>query len=356
MRFHPAWVRKPERYKVGRRQSAAVVMAAGESKRMKSSTTKVLHRIAGKPVLHYTLEAIREAGTDRIVVVVGRQANEVRMSFEGGGVEFMTQEKQLGTGHATHVGLKPLGEFEGDVLVLCGDVPLVRKETLTDLIELHREKNSKVTLLTTNLLDPKGYGRIVRGEGGLIMKIVEEKEAGSEEKKIKEINSGIMCFDFDYVSTALEEMIGQPREGEYYLTDVIEMARAAGHDVFGHLIEDAAEVQGINDRRELSIVENVLMERIRTHHMKNGVTIINPGTVLIDADVTIGKDTILHQGSIIEGNTHIGNGCSIGPFSKIVDSTLRENVQLEGWNFVTGVELSDGARVMAHESKGKEKS
>jgi bifunctional UDP-N-acetylglucosamine pyrophosphorylase/glucosamine-1-phosphate N-acetyltransferase len=115
-------------------------------------------------------------------------------------------------------------------------------------------------------------------------------------------------------------------------------------------------VQGINDRRELSIVESVLMGRIRARHMKNGVTIINPDTVLIDADVTIGKDTILHQGSIIEGNTHIGNGCSIGPFSKIVDSTLRENVQLEGWNLVTGVELSDGTRVMAHESKGKEKS
>jgi bifunctional UDP-N-acetylglucosamine pyrophosphorylase/glucosamine-1-phosphate N-acetyltransferase len=195
MRFQPAGVREPERYKVGKRQSSAVVMAAGESKRMKSAKTKVLHRIAGKPVLYYTLEAIREAGTDRIVVVVGRQAEEVRMSFEGGGVEFMTQEEQLGTGHAAHVGLKPLVEFEGDVLVLCGDVPLVRKETLADLMKLHREKNSKVTLLTTNLNDPKGYGRIVRDDKGLIIKIVEEKEADSEEKKIKEINSGIMCFD-----------------------------------------------------------------------------------------------------------------------------------------------------------------
>jgi len=341
---------------VGKRQSAAIVMAAGESKRMKSSTTKVLHRIAGKPVLFHTLQAIRGAGADRIIVVVGRQADEVRNEFEGEGVDFTVQEHQLGTGHAAHVGLKPLEGFEGDVLVLCGDVPLVREETLTSLLRLHRDKNSKVTLLTTSLGNPKGYGRIVRGEKGVILRIVEEKEASSEEKNIKEINSGIMCFDAGYVSAALEEMLQKPREGEYYLTDVIEMAKAAGHDVFGLMIEDSAEVQGINDRLELSFVESVLMERIRSRHMRDGVTIMNPCSVMIDDGVVIGKDTILYQGSIIEGQTQIGADCSIGPFSRIVDATLGENVHLDGWNYIKGVELSDGSRIKAHVAKSKEES
>lgn len=334
---------------------AAIVMAAGESKRMKSTTTKVLHNIAGIPLLSHTLRSIRGVGTQRIVVVVGRQGDEVRRIFEADEIDFVDQDTPLGTGHAAYIGIKELEGFAGDVLVLCADVPLVRRETLKALLELHREKRSKITLITTHLKNPTGYGRVVRAENDIILRIVEEREATIEEKSIREINSGIMCFDADFLMEVLEILMRDSREGEYYLTDVIEIANSNGQDVHGYIIDDPTEVQGINDRYDLSLVEDVLRNRIRKYHMKKGVTIINPATVMIDDDIEIGEDTVINQGSMIEGNTHIGSRCWIGPFSRIVDSTLGENVKIEGWNYIKGVKLNDGSRIRAYESAGEEK-
>jgi bifunctional UDP-N-acetylglucosamine pyrophosphorylase/glucosamine-1-phosphate N-acetyltransferase len=333
---------------------AAVIMAAGQSKRMKSGVTKVLHRIAGRAVLCYTLEAVRSAGIQRIILVVGRQSEDVRREFGDGTLEFAEQEKQLGTGHAAYTGLRGLAGFDGDILVLCGDVPLVSRETLIHLMTLHREKCSKVTLLTTRLHDPTGYGRIVRGQGDVIVKIVEEKEASEEERQIREINSGIMCFEAGFIAGVLDELLSEKKAGEYYLTDAIGLTREKGLEVHGFAIENALEVQGINDRRELSLVEEVIMGRIRDHHMTNGVTLVNPPSVLIDRDVVIGEDTVVHQGAILEGRTKIGKGCWIGPFSRILDSNLGDHVHMEGWNYLKGVQLKDDSRLNAYESAGEE--
>ena len=335
-------------------QRTAIIMAAGQSKRMKSSTTKVLHPVAGKSVLSYTLDSIRETGIDRIVVVVGRQSEEVKQRFEGEGLEFVDQLELLGTGHAAYVGLRALKEFRGDILVLCGDVPLIRSKTLRLLTGFHREKQSVLTLLTACLPEPAGYGRIVRGEGDTILRIVEEKEAGDDDREIQEINSGIMCFESAFMSHVLDELMSEERAGEYYLTDVIEMARTEGHEVNGIQISDPLEIQGINDRWELSIVEGVLRERIPREHMRNGITMINPTSTVIDNDVMIGEDTVIHQGVILEGKTCLGRGCSIGPYSRIVDSILGENVCIDGWNYIKRKTLYDGSRMKAYESAGEE--
>jgi bifunctional UDP-N-acetylglucosamine pyrophosphorylase/glucosamine-1-phosphate N-acetyltransferase len=332
----------------------AIVMAAGESKRMKSETTKVLHMVAGKPVLAHTLDAVRGAGIERILVVVGRQGEQVKERFSGYGAEFVHQEKPLGTGHAAYVAMKKCRDPSGTVLVVCGDVPLLLRETLLSFLLSHEEGGSILTVLTALLPDATGYGRIVRGEGGQIMKIVEEKDATEAERMIREINSGLMCFEAGFLAGVLEELMSQPREKEYYLTDTIEMARRAGRLVGGYRVEDPLEVQGINDRSELAGVEDIMRERIRSRHMKNGVTIVNPSTVLIDCDVVIGEDTVIYAGTIIEGATRVGKRCSLGPFSRIVDASLGENVMIEGWNLIKRSALGDGSRMRAYEQKSEE--
>jgi bifunctional UDP-N-acetylglucosamine pyrophosphorylase/glucosamine-1-phosphate N-acetyltransferase len=322
---------------------------------MRSETTKVLHNLAGKPVLAHTLDAVCGVGITRTLIVVGRQREEVRKRFAAYGAEFVHQDRQLGTGHAAHVAMREYDENTGTILVICGDVPLIRQETLRNLLEAHEREGYPLTVLTAVLPDATGYGRIVRGPSGEIARIVEQKEASDAEKAIREINTGLMCFEAGFLSRMLEDLMREPREKEYYLTDTIEMARRSGNRVGGYLVEDPLEVQGINDRAELARVEEVMRERIRFHHMKHGVSIVNPPTVLIDCDVTIGEDTTIYPCTILEGKTSVGKRCSLGPFSRIVDASLGDNVVTEGWNFIRNTSLGDGFRMRAHEEKGEEK-
>lgn len=338
----------------GNIQRIAIVLAAGESKRIRSRTTKILHMVAGRPILAHTLEALREAGIERFLVVIGRQGEEVRKKITGYGADFVYQEKPLGTGHAAHVAMKEHSISRGTVLVICGDVPLVRGETLSGLLRCHEEEAHALTVLTAVLPNATGYGRIVKGEGGSVVKIVEEKDASEEERQIREINSGIMCFDASCLAKLLENLMSEPREKEYYLTDIIEMAAGESLPVGVYRIDDHREVQGINDRSELAAVEGIIRERIREQHMKNGITIMSPPTVVIDCDVEIGEDTVIHPCTMLEGKTRVGKRCSIGPFSRIVDSSLGNGVRIEGWNLIKGTVLADGARMRAYEEKSEE--
>jgi bifunctional UDP-N-acetylglucosamine pyrophosphorylase/glucosamine-1-phosphate N-acetyltransferase len=333
-----------------------IVLAAGESKRMKSSTTKVLHRIAGKPVLGHTLDAVAAFGADQAVVVVGRQAERVRSAFEDYPVSFVVQEPQLGTGHAAYVGLEKLTGDRGSVLVLCGDVPLIRPETLDDLHRTHLDRAAAVTVLAVEMNDPTGYGRIIRNEDESVRKIVEEKEANEGERNVREVNTGIICYDLEYMREVLGELMGQEREGEYYLTDTIEMAKRDGRPVHATLVRDPQEVLGINDRIDLAAAEEVLRGRVRAGHMKRGVTVINPSTVIIDSGVSIGEDTVVHQCTVLEGASRIGKECFIGPFSRIIDSDLADGVELEGWNYLKDIALPERFRMNAHEKKVEEKN
>jgi bifunctional UDP-N-acetylglucosamine pyrophosphorylase/glucosamine-1-phosphate N-acetyltransferase len=330
---------------------AAVVLAAGESKRMKSRLVKVLHPLAGKPVIAHVLGPLRELGVERTLVVVGHQRELVQEALASGGVEFVLQEEPLGTGHAL-LQCRPLLEgFGGDLLVTAGDTPLLREETLRQLLHVHRESGAAVTLLTAFLDDPSGYGRVLRGPGG-VLGIVEDRDASPEQLRIREVNTAVYCFRAADALPALERLGRGNRQGEYYLTDLPAFLREGPGGVQAVAIEDPEEILGINDREQLAVAEGVLRRRIRQRFFAAGVTMLQPETVLLDADVTIGPDTVLYPGVIIEGNSVIGAECVVGPYSRIVDSHLGTGVELKGWNFIARTSVAGGAILQPYVRKG----
>lgn len=299
----------------------AIVLAAGQGTRMKSKLYKVLHPVCGKPMVEHVVDNILTLDVNRIVTIVGHGADKVKEQLVEKS-EYVLQSEQLGTAHAVMQAESILGDLEGVTLVVCGDTPLIRPETMKALFEHHVAQNAKATILTAIADDPTGYGRVIRDDQGQVAQIVEHKDATPKQRLEKEINTGTYCFDNKALFEALKLVNNNNVQGEYYLPDVIEILKQKGEIVTAYVCEDFNETLGVNDRIALSKAEEIMRERINKKHMANGVTIINPSMTHISIDAEIGRDTIIYPGVVIEGKTVIGEDCVIGPNSQINDSTI----------------------------------
>lgn len=307
-----------------------VIMAAGRGTRMDSEYPKVLHEVAGEPMLRYVVETAMELGAKRIVVVVGVGKDKV-ISILPQDVDRVEQEPQLGTAHALMQTRDILRDFRGEVLALCGDMPLLKVETLKSLIERHRREKAHATVLTAIIHDPTGYSRIVRSNDR-ITRIVEEKVTTIYEKAIEEVNSEVYCFEAVEVLSCLEGMKFNG-ESEYSLTDVIDFMARHRKKVLAHVTEDSDEIVGVNSRRDLAMVNKILYRRIARWHMENGITIIDPETTFIGKRVIIGRDSIIYPFTVLEGTTIIGERCRVGPYTHLVSASLDNGVECKGHTF-----------------------
>jgi bifunctional UDP-N-acetylglucosamine pyrophosphorylase/glucosamine-1-phosphate N-acetyltransferase len=323
-----------------------VILAAGLGTRMKSRQAKVLHRAGGKTLIELVAAtATTLVPADQVWLVVGHQGDLVQKVFEGCRVQFLSQAEQLGTGHAVLIGRDALQSFSPNLMVLYGDCPLVASTTLSGLMEQHLASGAAATVLTTRLIDPTGYGRILRDSDGRIQAIVEEKAASSEQKAITEINSGIYCFETRPLFDCLARIRPDNPAGEYYLTDVIGCLVALGLPVGGFSIIESWQVLGINTRVELAEVDALLRTRKVRDLMLAGVTIQRPETVTIDADVSIGADTVLEPFVQVLGRSSIGGDCLIRSYSVISDSVLSSDVIVEPFCWINESKVSSGAHI-----------
>lgn len=305
----------------------AVILAAGQGTRMKSKLYKVLHPVCGKPMVEHVASQVLQLETDKIVTVIGHGAEQVRSCLEGK-TAFVLQEEQLGTGHAVLQAEPVLGNKDGTTLVVCGDTPLLQAETLKALFEEHERKQAKVTILTATAPDPAGYGRIIRNAAGFVEKIVEHKDASPEEQQVKEINTGVYCFDNRALFEALKRVSNDNAQGEYYLPDVVGILKSQGETVVAYKTESIEETLGVNDRVQLSEAERIMRKRINERHMRNGVTILDPRQTYIEADVEIGQDTVIYPGTKLSGKTVIGEDCKIGPNSDIINCVIGNGTEV----------------------------
>ena len=306
-------------------QTTAVILAAGEGKRMKSAYPKVLHEICGRPLLGHVLFAVDKICSEK-VVVVGHGAEQVQNAF-GEAVRYAYQEEQLGTGHAVMQAAKWIPS-ECDVFILCGDTPLLSADILQNLLQTHRSQEASATVLTARVPDPYGYGRIIRFADGTVEKIVEEKDASETEKEVAEINTGTYVFAASALLDVLSNLDNNNAQGEYYLTDCISLLISKGHQVGSYCLEDHRLALGVNDRIQLAEAAEILRERINMEWMAAGVTFTDPKTTYVDADVTIGRDTVLYPQTHLLGSVVIGSGCTIGPNTEIRDSMIGDDVSI----------------------------
>ncbi|MDD2336126.1 MAG: bifunctional UDP-N-acetylglucosamine diphosphorylase/glucosamine-1-phosphate N-acetyltransferase GlmU [Geobacteraceae bacterium] len=336
---------------------AAIILAAGKGTRMKSKLVKVMHPLAGAPLIEYPLTAAHEANASRIVVVIGHQADAVRDYFsDREDIAFALQEEQHGTGHAVACAAPQLRGFHGSVLILCGDVPLTRAATLRDLLQHHEDRQATVTVLTASLDNPFGYGRIIKNSTGEVTAIVEEKDATPEQCAIREINSGIYCVEAGFLFDAVSRLGSNNAQGEQYLTDIIRMAADRGLSCAAHPISDPLEVMGINDRVQLAQAEAVLRKRINESHMLNGVTLRDPATTYLDRGTLIGRDTVVGPGVHISGRSEIGEECSIEPGAIIRGCRIGNRVVVKAGSVLEGSIVHDAVAIgpMAHLRPGTE--
>jgi bifunctional UDP-N-acetylglucosamine pyrophosphorylase/glucosamine-1-phosphate N-acetyltransferase len=308
---------------------AIVIIGAGKGTRMRSALAKVLHPLAGQPLMAYVLDLATQLAPSHLIAVIGHQADAVRQVCEPRGASCVVQEPQLGTGHAVAQTASMLGGFEGDVLVLYGDVPLLQLDTARAVLREHQQRDAAVTVLTAVVDDPSGYGRIVRNPRGAIEAIVEHRDASPAQLAIREINTGIYCLKSPFLFQALSQVRQQNAQGEQYLTDVVGVAVSQQRSVAHVTVADAQETIGVNTRLDLAQLEAVLRRRLCEAHMLAGVTIQDPASTVIDADVCIGRDTVIAPQTHLLGQTHIGAGCMIGPHAVIQDSTLADGVRVE---------------------------
>lgn len=310
----------------------SIVLAAGEGTRMRSNHAKVMHRVCGRPMLEHVLNVSAKAGINKNLVVVGHRKEDVLGEISGEDIVFVEQPMYdgapYGTGFAVMQAL-PHIENDSTVVVLCGDTPLVKHETLKALMEYHEGNSNSATVLTTIMDDPAGYGRIIRKDDGTLLEIVEQKDASDEQKNIREINSGIYCFKASSLKEGLEEISNDNSQGEYYLTDVIGILNGRGQRVGALEASDSNEIMGVNSRVQLAEAENIMRNRINTSHMLNGVTIIDPDRTYIEEGVEIGRDTVVYPGTILQGRTVIGADCQLLGSSRIRDSKIGSCVDID---------------------------
>lgn len=327
----------------------AVILAAGQGSRMKSKLYKVLHPVAGKPMVGHVADQLEEMSLDKIVAVVGHGAEKVK-EYLGGRVEYALQEEQLGTAHAVQQAQSLLMDEEGTTVVVSGDTPLLTAESLNAAFNDHEKNQAKVTVLSAQVEDAFSYGRVIRSEDGSLDRIVEEKDATDEERLIKEINTGTYFFDNKALFESLDKVKNDNAQGEYYLPDVIEILKEQNEKVGAYSIDDVSEALGVNDRKALSQAEMLMRERINEKHMTNGVTLINPQSAYIESDVEIGKDTVIEPNVYLKGSTTIGEDCVIGINSIIIDSQIGDQSVIQSSTIdqstlETGVTIGPSAHI-----------
>ncbi|MGD9561681.1 MAG: bifunctional UDP-N-acetylglucosamine diphosphorylase/glucosamine-1-phosphate N-acetyltransferase GlmU [Pyrinomonadaceae bacterium] len=335
-----------------------LVLAAGLGTRMRSGLAKVLHKLDGRPLISHVCRTAAALAPENIYVVIGHQGDEVKTAvlseLDGQSVVFVTQEQQLGTGDAVNAARSFLGESESTLVVLSGDVPMIRHQTLADLIQHHHrhlERGATCTIMTVRLSDPTGYGRVVRDDQSLFRRIVEQKDANEDERQINEINAGIYCFDTKKLFSALKAVKNNNAQGEYYLTDVPALLTDAGEDVAIFQHSDPQEIEGVNNRVQLADLERLICRRTISRLMlDSGVSFIDPKNAYISSDAVIGPDTVIHPNVTIEGTTKIGSRCEIRSGSRLVNAMIGDDVEIRDNCLITDSEIGDNAVVgpMAH--------
>ena len=321
----------------------SVILAAGMGTRMKSKMPKVLHKVCGKPLSKWVIDASKAAGADKVCAVVGHKAETVKEVL-GDVCEFALQAEQKGTGHAVMQAIDVIKNSKGEVVILNGDTPLITAETINKAIEYHKNNGNQATVITAILDDATGYGRIVRDNDGSVLKIVEQKDASEEEKKINEVNSGMYVFDAQSRVYALDKITPNNAQGEYYLTDTLEILLSAGKKIGGYAISDNDEIRGINDRVQLNEAEKIMQKRINEYHMRNGVTMRNPESVYIEDGVEIGNDTEICQNVTIKSGTKIGSDCVIGSGSMLDRAVIHDGVDVLS-SVILESEVDEGTHV-----------
>ncbi len=328
------------------KNTVAVVLAAGRGTRMKSETPKVLHGIFGKPIISYVLDSLKSAGVSDIITVAGHGSKELRQAID---TRIVIQKKLLGSGDAVATAKNLLSGFNGNVIVICGDTPLVNSATIRQLILKHEKSGSSVTLTTAKLKNPAGYGRIVRASSGNIIKIVEDINAELYEEVIDEVNVGTYCFKAKDLFTALAKVKPDARKKEFFLTDTIEILAKAGYAIESVEVDDVNEMIGINSRKDLAEATTILKNKILEKVMLSGVTVEDPYSTTIYPDASIGQDTIIHPNTYIGPGVKIGRNCHIGPFARLT-ATVNVGSDVIVGNFVELVRtnVGDGCRVKHH--------
>jgi len=329
---------------------AVVVLAAGKGTRMKSELVKVLHPLAGTPMLSYTLDLARKFDPERLVVVVGFQSDLVREKFRGDDLLFALQEEQLGTGHAVSAATPALRGFQGMVLILSGDVPLLTEGTIRKFLQAHEEHRATLSVLTTKLDDPRGYGRVFRGAENNLLRIVEDRDLQAGEENTREINTGIYCVDVQFLFSTVSSLNNQNAQKEYYLTDIVRIAKSKNKKAMPVLADDPKEVMGINTRVELARANQCIRKKIAEQHMLEGVTLIDPETAYIDLGVTIGRDTVIYPNCYLLGRTSLGIGCVVEPGCKITDTQVGNFVKIKASSVIEESVIEDRVDVgpLAH--------
>lgn len=332
-----------------------LIMAAGLGTRMKSNRAKVLHEVDGRPLINHVVEMALTLDPKSVCVIVGYQAEEVKAAvtaeFPDERVCFAIQEKQLGTGDAISSTRELYSKADGTIVVLTGDVPLIKAATITALVNQHEQEGVAATLLSVRLADPSGYGRVVKNQDGGFEKIVEQKDASDSEKEINEINAGFYCFSPGKLYDGLFRLSNKNAQGEFYLTDIPGILKSDGDLIGICTASDPTEIEGVNDRRQLALMERVIRRRtVERLMLESGVTFIDPKAVYISAKAKIGSDTVICPNVIIEGKTVIGEGCTIRPGVRIVNSTIGNGVEVKDNTFITDSTVGENCTVgpMAH--------
>lgn len=324
---------------------AVVILAAGLGTRMKSATAKVLHPLVGRPMIVHVLKAAAGLSATKTVLVLGHQADRVADAVKEFETESVIQEQQLGTGHAVLQAEKALKKFKGDVVILSGDVPLIRAETIARLVQHHRKSGDVLTMMTAMVDDPTGYGRVIKDAKGSLLRVVEHKDATTQERGVREINTGIYCIGASFLFSHLKTLGNSNAQGEYYLPDLIATAVEKGLGAGTVSADDVEEVMGINNRVELAQAEKVLRRRINELWMREGVTFVAPEMTFVDDGVRIGRDVILSPGCLLQGATVIGGGCTVGPYSRIIDTRIGSAVEVLDGCVIEESQIEDGCHV-----------
>ncbi len=320
---------------------AVIILAAGKGVRMNSELPKVLHPILKKPMLRYVLEAARAVEPERIVLVLGHDSELVRESVSDYPLEMVIQEPQLGTGHAVSCCEEVFRDFSGDILILSGDVPAVSFFSLREFTDSHAKSGADLSLMSTVVDDPSGYGRVLRNAEGEVLRIVEDKDATADEKEEKEINVGIYCVNSSFLWESLGGLDRENSQGEYYLPGIVNLCVSRKRSLLAFTLANPKEVSGVNSREQLGEAEKTIRLVINRRHMENGVTIADPETTYISDSVSIGKDTTVYPNTYIYGETRIGEGCRIGPSVYIEDSRIGNNVEIRFSSYLTECEVEN---------------
>lgn len=325
----------------------SIILAAGEGTRMKSDIPKTLHKICGKEMIKYVIEAVQKSDIEKNIVVLGHGRKLIEKSISEYNVVCVEQpigkDMPYGTGYAV-MKVKEHISDDDNVLILCGDGPLITKDTLKGFMDYNRKNDFAAVVLTAELNNPKGYGRIIRNEDGTIKSIVEDKDAPDDIKKINEINTGIYCFKGSMLKEALKKIDTDNSKNEYYLTDTIKVLNEEGFKIGGWILDDESDIKAVNNRIQLAEVNKIMRKRINERLMLAGVTIIDPENTYIEDSVIVGRDTVIYPGTIIEHNTIIGSNCLVGPNTRITDSTVLDNVSIESSRVIDSY-VGEGSKV-----------